>query len=150
MSINGLQALKASADSVKWSGALVLFSLVDLNLRVVTFDESGITLAGTIHIVVQDPSPTPADPAANPMAKFVVPLTYTVPRGGTIPGTTVNFVGTNPAEGNERRNAQPGSAKSLCEKLFCARADGESRGAYCSRTNSGVPRQNAQSGYRSR
>src|SRR5436190_17702978 len=29
MSINGQQALKATADSVRWTGALVLFSLVD-------------------------------------------------------------------------------------------------------------------------
>lgn len=93
MSINGLQALKATADSVKWSGALVLFSLVDLNLRVVTYDENNMTLAGTIRIVVQEPNPAPAQPAPNPAASFLIPVTYTVNKNSTIPGTTVGYVG---------------------------------------------------------
>lgn len=96
LSINGLQALKATADSVRWSGALVLFSLIDLNLRVVAYDNNRITLAGTIRIIVQDPNPVPAQPAPNPMAAFTVPLTYTVPRGTNIPGTTVSYVGETP------------------------------------------------------
>lgn len=93
MSINGLQALKATADSVKWSGALVLFSLVDLDLRVVTFDESSMTLAGTIHIVVQEPNPVAGDASKNQIASFLVPLTYTVSRNSNIPGTTVGYLG---------------------------------------------------------
>jgi uncharacterized protein (DUF2252 family) len=41
--------------------------------------------------------------------------------------------------------------RDLDQKLFCAHGRMEkSRGAYFSRTNSGVPRQNAKSGYRSR
>lgn len=103
MSVNGLQALKSTADSVKWSGALVLFSLVDLNLRVVAYDESNITLAGTIHIVVQEPNPTPATPSSTPLASFTVPLTYTVVRNSTIPGTVVAYVGTK-SDGAEFRN----------------------------------------------
>lgn len=93
MSINGLQALKATADSVRWSGAPVLFSLVDLNLRVVTYDDSNMTLAGTIRIVVQEPNPTPAQPSPNPIANFIIPLTYTVARYTNIPGTNVSYVG---------------------------------------------------------
>lgn len=93
MTINGLQSLKSTADSVKWSGALVLFSLVDLNLRVAAFDETGMTLAGTIRIIVQDPTPTPAAPSPNPLASFTIPLTYTVARNTNIPGSTVAFVG---------------------------------------------------------
>jgi hypothetical protein len=95
MRIDGLQALKSTADSVRWSGALVLFSLVDLNLRVVTFDDSGMTLAGTIHVVVQEPNPTPGGTATTPMASFLIPLTYTVQTGRTIPGTTVIYKGAH-------------------------------------------------------
>lgn len=91
--IDGLQGLKSTADSVKWTGALVLFSLVDLNLRVVTYDESSMNLAGTIRIVVQEPNPTPGDIAPNPMAAFTIPLTYIVNKGATIPGTNVTFEG---------------------------------------------------------
>jgi len=47
--INDLQALKSVADSVSWTGALVLFSEVELNLRVLTYDEHSMTLAGTIR-----------------------------------------------------------------------------------------------------
>ncbi len=95
MSINGLQALKATADSVKWSGALVLFSLVDMNLRVVTYDETNMTLAGTIRIVVQEPNPTPAQPSANPMASFIIPVTYTVNKNSILPGSTVGYIGSS-------------------------------------------------------
>lgn len=103
MSINGLQTIKSTADSVKWTGALVLFSLIDLNLRVVSYDESNMTLAGTIRIVVQEPNPTSATPAPNPLANFVVPLTYTVTRNSNIPGTTVAYLGAK-AQGAEFSN----------------------------------------------
>jgi hypothetical protein len=93
MSINGLQALKSTADSVKWTGALILFSAVDLNLRVVSYDESSINLAGTVHIVVQEPNPTAADPSATLLGSFTFPITYTVSRNATIPGTTIAYVG---------------------------------------------------------
>ncbi|MCC7161748.1 MAG: hypothetical protein IT331_04585 [Anaerolineae bacterium] len=93
--IDGLQGLKSTADSVKWTGALVLFSLVDLNLRVVTYDESSMNLAGTIRIVVQEPNPTPGDIMANPMATFTIPLTYVVNKNTTIPGTNVTFEGAD-------------------------------------------------------
>ncbi len=93
LSIDGLQALKSTADSVNWSGALVLFSLIDLKLRVVSYDENAIALAGTIHIVVQDPNPTAGNPSANPIASFVVPATFTVSRNATLPGSTVSYLG---------------------------------------------------------
>lgn len=93
LSVGGLQALKATADSVNWSGALVLFSLVDLNLRVLSYDESKLDLAGTIHVVVQDPTPTPATPSSRLIADFTIPVTYTVDRNRQIPGTTVSYVG---------------------------------------------------------
>ncbi len=95
LTINGLQALKSTADSVKWSGAVVLFSLIDLNLRILTYDESGMTLAGTIHIVVQEPNPTAADPSPNQTASFLIPATFVVGRGETLPGTTVGYVGAS-------------------------------------------------------
>jgi hypothetical protein len=91
--INGLQGLKSTADSVNWSGALVLFSLVELNLRVITYNESSLTLAGTVHIVVQDPHPEASDLSPNPSASFTIPITYSVDRGNSIPGSLVTYVG---------------------------------------------------------
>jgi hypothetical protein len=93
LSINGVQAVKATADSVNWTGALVLFSLIDLKLRIVTFDDAGMTLAGTIRIVVQEPAPAAGNPSANRAADYVIPVSYTVERGGVIPGTNVAYVG---------------------------------------------------------
>lgn len=93
LNIDGLQGLKAMADSVNWTGALVLFSLVELKLRVVSFDENGITLAGTIHVVVQEPNPSPGDLSPNQIASFVIPATFTVNRNTNIPGTNVTYVG---------------------------------------------------------
>src|SRR5205085_10389255 len=71
----------------------VLFSLVELNLRILTYDETGMTLAGTVHIVVQEPEPIAGNPTPNPLASFLVPITFTVPVNGTIPGTNVAYVG---------------------------------------------------------
>lgn len=93
MILNGAQSLKATADSVNWTGALVLFSLVDLKLRVLTYDENNITLAGTIHLVVQEPNPTAGNLPANRLGEFTIPVTYTVNRGAFIPGTNVSYVG---------------------------------------------------------
>lgn len=93
LNIGGLQGLKSVADSVNWSGALVLFSVVDLNLRVVSYDENGITLAGTIHVVVQEPQPAAGTTSQNQIASFLIPATFTVNRNGTLPGTTVVYVG---------------------------------------------------------
>lgn len=94
LNIDGLQGLKSIADSVNWSGALVLFSLVDLKLRVVSYDENGITFAGTIHVVVQEPSPSAGDVSTRQIASFLIPTTFTVNRNTNIPGTTVSYVGT--------------------------------------------------------
>lgn len=93
MSIDGAQALKATADSVNWTGALILFSLVELKLRVVSFDETSMTLAGTLHLVVQEPTPQPGNITAARRAEFTVPVTYTVPRGEEVPGTNIAYVG---------------------------------------------------------
>lgn len=93
MILNGAQSLKATADSVNWTGALVLFSLVDLKLRVLTYDENNITLAGTIHLVVQEPNPTAGNLPVNRLGEFTIPVTYTVNRGAFIPGTNVSYVG---------------------------------------------------------
>lgn len=93
LNIDGLQALKSIADSVNWKGALVLFSAVELNLRVVSFDESGITLAGTVHAIIQEPSPAAGDISKNQIASFTIPTTLTVNTGTNIPGTTVGYVG---------------------------------------------------------
>lgn len=96
MSINGVQAVKSTADSVNWTGALVLFSLIDLKLRVVTFDETSMTLAGTIRVVVQEPAPVAGNPSENRAADYLIPVTYTVDRGTIIPGTNVAYGGAAP------------------------------------------------------
>lgn len=103
LKIDGLQALKSTADSVEWRGALVIFSLIDMQLRVLTYDDKGITLAGTVHVIVQDPQPAGADLAQNPMAKFTFPVTFTVNRNENIPGTVVSYTGAQ-SQGAEFSN----------------------------------------------
>lgn len=93
MNVNGAQAVKSTADSVNWTGALVLFSLIDLKLRVVTFDDAGMTLAGTVRIVVQEPTPVSGNPSANRAADYTIPVSYSVDRGSIIPGTNVAYMG---------------------------------------------------------
>jgi hypothetical protein len=74
-----------------------------MNLRVLTYDDAGMTLAGTMRIVVQEPNPTPGDPTPNPLASFTIPLTYSVRRGGVVPGTNVTYLGSQ-SNGAEFQN----------------------------------------------
>lgn len=103
MGLGGAQALKSTADSVNWTGALVLFSKIDLKLRVVTFDETGMTLAGTIQIIAQEPAPVAGVLTAQRAAEYTIPVSYTVNQGDAIPGTNVQYVGAH-ANGAEFTN----------------------------------------------
>lgn len=102
LNIGGLQSLKSTFDSLNWSGPLASAS-VDLNLRVLTYDDSNLTLGGTVHLGISQINPQPGNPSTNPVANYLIPVTYTVQRGTAIPGTIVQYVGSR-TEGAEFLN----------------------------------------------
>src|SRR4029077_16934469 len=67
-----------------------------------------------------------------------------------VAGTARSSTSSTSTANRLKRSRRSSGSPTLRKTLLRARADGESRGAYCSCTNSGVPRQNAESGYRSR
>jgi hypothetical protein len=93
--IDGQQAAKSTLDSVNYSGSLAPGTQLNLSTRVATFDQNGITLIGTVHIVVQDPQPQPGNPASDSITGYGVQVQYTVNKNATIPGTTVQYLGSS-------------------------------------------------------
>lgn len=96
LNIAGLQSLKSTADSLDWAGPIGAGAQANLGLRVVTFDDSNLALAGTIRLIIPGVNPQPGNPSSNLIAGYTIPTTYNVPRGTTIPGSVVQFVGSTP------------------------------------------------------
>lgn len=90
------QAAKQTGDSVYYSGAPMPGVKLVLNTRVTTYDQNTVNLLGSIRIEI-----LAAQPAASPISEqvlsaFSIPVQYSVDRNRTIPGTTVQFLGSQP------------------------------------------------------
>lgn len=93
VTIGGLAAPKKSGDSLNWSGAPLPFSLVNLQTRVVSFDDSSLVLVGKVDIIVQTPQPTPGQGESDYIMEFTLPATFNLGRSQTVQGTTLAYVG---------------------------------------------------------
>lgn len=93
ISIAGQQAPKQTADSVNFAGSPIGGTHLSLSTRVGTYDNNSVNLFGTIHLVVDDPSPVAGNLGPDAITGFGVPVQYSVNRGETIPGSTVQYVG---------------------------------------------------------
>ena len=91
--INGQQAPKSTADSVSFVGAPIPGTHLNLNTRVGTFDNNAVNLFGTLHLVVDDPVPQMGSFGPDSITAFGIPVQYSVNKGDSIPGSTVQFVG---------------------------------------------------------
>ncbi len=94
--IGGEQAPKSTADSVNFVGSPVPGTQLKLNTRVGTFDNSGVNLVGTVHILVLDPQLQSGDLGPDAITAFGIPVQYSVNKGDRVPGTTVQFLGQTP------------------------------------------------------
>jgi hypothetical protein len=93
LTIGGVPAPKSTADSVNFTGSPIPGTLLTLNLRVGTYDSNTVNLLGTVHLVISDPLPQPGELASDSITAFGIPVQYSVNGGGTIPGSTVQYVG---------------------------------------------------------
>jgi len=95
MSIGGQAALKRTLDSLTWRGEPVPGVSVDYNLRIISFDDKALQTAGTAKVIVSNVKAQAVSPASLPKdaLTFKGVVTYSVPKGKTIPGTTITYEG---------------------------------------------------------
>jgi len=98
MSIGGQAALKRTLDSLTWRGEPVPGVSVDYNLRIISFDDKVLQTAGTAKVIVSNVKAQAVSPASLPKdaLTFKGVVTYSVPKGKTIPGTTITYDSKTP------------------------------------------------------
>lgn len=95
--LSGVLAPKQTADSVDWTGLLTLNVTAKLNLRVTTFDDQSLNLAGTAHIEVENIDIKPGGTPTKELIEFELPLvTYQLAKNKIVPGTNIVYAGGTP------------------------------------------------------
>ena len=96
--ITGLVAPKRQGDTLDWEGKPVSNVAVKLTTRVLSFDDQALTVAGTAHIELTNIAVQPGGNAGTTLLEFAAPVSYTLIKNQTLPGSNVSFVGVS-AEG---------------------------------------------------
>jgi len=98
MSIGGQAAHKRTFDSLTWRGEPATGVSVNYNLRIIAFDDKSLETGGTAKVVVSNAKAQAVSPASLPQdaLTFKGVVTYNVPQGKTIPGTTITYDGKTP------------------------------------------------------
>lgn len=92
--INGQRALKQKADSLSWSGEVREGVSLDLESRVLWFDEATLHVGGTVKVTVAGAAIQSATlPQETALTFSNAPVAYTVKRGENIPGTLLTYEG---------------------------------------------------------
>jgi hypothetical protein len=91
--VKGQTALKRTGDSVEWRGTQAPGADVELKLRLVHANASAARLAGTAELLLQDVAPAVGAPNTAASVHYTGPVTYTVNRSETLPGTNLTYEG---------------------------------------------------------
>jgi hypothetical protein len=94
--IDGLATNKRGGDSFAWRGITAPGVSTVYNLRLTTELFGGLTAAGTVDVMILNPTPTAIDASllpAGPADYSNILVSHTIPQSGIIPGTTLQFVG---------------------------------------------------------
>lgn len=92
--IKGQRALKQKADSLSWQGEVREGVSLDLDLRVLWFDEATLHVGGKAKVTVTGAGVRAAELPQEAALMFGnAPVAYTVNKGETIPGTLLTFEG---------------------------------------------------------
>jgi hypothetical protein len=98
MSIGGQTAIKRTLDSLAWHGDVAPGVNIDYSLRVLTFDAQSLDAGGTAKVVITNAAPQAVSSTSlpNDALTFKGVVSYNVPKGKTIPGTTIIYEGKTP------------------------------------------------------
>ncbi len=98
MSIGGETALKRTFDSLTWRGDPAPGVTVDYSLRIISFDARELRAAGTAKVTIVNAKPKAVASLALPenTLTFKGLVSYDVPKGTQIPGTTISYDGSSP------------------------------------------------------
>jgi len=104
--IGGQEVVRLAGDSIETEAHPHPTLSLRYTLRVYAYDEQALHAVGTIRAELREAQPRAAPLPSKAAARFTAPVTYRVPKGGVIPGTTVVFVGKE--EGRARLGGLPG------------------------------------------
>lgn len=91
--IDGQQALKRKGDSLFWSGTPLEGVSLTLTQRVLWYTEDELHLVGTAKVEIDDALPAAGPIATTSPVQYSGPVAYGVNKGGTIPGSTITYLG---------------------------------------------------------
>ncbi|MCS7251696.1 MAG: hypothetical protein NZ572_04575 [Thermoflexus sp.] len=104
--IDGHEVIRLSGDSIEAEARPHPTLKLRYVLRVYAYDEQALHAIGTMRVELWEAQPRVASLPSKSVARFTAPVTYRVPKGGVIPGTTVVFVGKE--EGRAHLEGLPG------------------------------------------
>ncbi|MGH2538614.1 MAG: hypothetical protein ACRDHL_14585 [Candidatus Promineifilaceae bacterium] len=97
VSLDGLAAAKRAGDSFAWKGVIAPGVIGNYNLRISpTFISDDILVGGPVEITIFNPIPVELDPSIpleGPIRFDNLPVEFSVPAGGRVPGATLTYVG---------------------------------------------------------
>lgn len=91
--IKGQEAIKRQGDSLNWRGQPLPGVDVDLQLRIIWYNEQELRVVGTAKVVIQGVQPRLAVIATSSDMHYVGPVAYSLGRGAVIPGSTLSYEG---------------------------------------------------------
>lgn len=92
--LSGLIAAKQLGDSMDWQGTPAPNTSLKLNTRVMSFDDQAVTFAGSAHIELTKSVVQPGAISGTSQLEFNAPVTYSLNKGETVPGSNISFVGS--------------------------------------------------------
>lgn len=104
--IDGQEVIRLAGDSIEAETRPHPTLSLRYALRVYAYDEQTLHAIGTMRVELQEAQPRSAPLPSKAEARFTAPVTYRVPKGGVIPGTTVVFMAKE--EGRARLGGLPG------------------------------------------
>lgn len=104
--IEGQEAVRLAGDSIEAEVQPHPTLKLRYALRVYAYDERSLHAAGTLRAELREAQPRAGPLPPQATARFTAPVTYRVPKGGVIPGTTIVFVGKE--DGRARLAGLPG------------------------------------------
>ncbi len=91
--IRGQEVIRLAGDSIEAEARPHPTLKARYQLRVYAYDERALHAFGTVRVELQEVRPRAAPLPSSAAVRFTAPVTYRVPKGGVIPGTSIVFAG---------------------------------------------------------